>query len=408
MRTRSALALIIVCGLGTAAQADLAAGRDKLVSGDYKRAISELTAVTGKDRNAARLLLARAQIVSGEHAAAEATLTPLSQTRDATGIEARILLDDLRMITGRGAEARKDLEALYKDKPDDRTVRTALAEARYNQGAGLEAKALFDLTIKDFDGKKLDLDDPMHLFQLAQAGRYTSQYELANDSYRASLNLLNGPADHLKAKVDPFKHRGAEIGVEWADLFSRKYASELAEQTIEEVFKVNPNHPDAHAAMAGVITETSYDLAAVRHHLDAALAVNPRNARALRVRASIEIDRNEWEAAGKTLDKVLAVNAQDLEALAMKATIAWLRDDLKTYDVDKAKAFAVNPRFAELYRIVARSAVREHRYVEAIELEKEAIKIKPDFYEAMAGAGLGYLRLGMEKEGLECRAGHIE
>jgi tetratricopeptide (TPR) repeat protein len=45
--------------------------------------------------------------------------------------------------------------------------------------------------------------------------------------------------------------------------------------------------------------------------------------------------------------------------------------------------------------------VREHRYVEAIELEKEAVKLRPSFYEAMAGAGLGYLRLGMEKEGLD-------
>ena len=45
--------------------------------------------------------------------------------------------------------------------------------------------------------------------------------------------------------------------------------------------------------------------------------------------------------------------------------------------------------------------MREHRYREAIELEKEAVKLKPDFYEAMAGAGQGYLRLGMEKEGLE-------
>ena len=85
----------------------------------------------------------------------------------------------------------------------------------------------------------------------------------------------------------------------------------------------------------------------------------------------------------------------------MKATIAWLRDDTKDYEAAKAKAFAINPAYAELYRIVARSAVREHRYVEAIELEKQAIKLKPDFYEAMAGAGLGYLRLGMEKEGLE-------
>jgi tetratricopeptide (TPR) repeat protein len=44
--------------------------------------------------------------------------------------------------------------------------------------------------------------------------------------------------------------------------------------------------------------------------------------------------------------------------------------------------------------------VREHRYVEAIELEKRAVALKPDYYEAMAGIGLGYLRLGLEKEGL--------
>src|SRR5690606_2290493 len=102
--------------------------------------------------------------------------------------------------------------------------------------------------------------------------------------------------------------------VHWADLFSRKYASDLAAQTLEEVFKINPNDPDAHAAMAGVIVETTYDLAAVRHHLDTALKINPKHARALRVRASIEIDRNEWDAAQKTLAQILAVNPQDLEA----------------------------------------------------------------------------------------------
>jgi tetratricopeptide (TPR) repeat protein len=230
MRTRSGLALLIVCGLSSAAYADLATGRDKLVSGDYKRAISELTAVTGKDRGPARLLLARAQIMTGEHAAAEGTLTPLAQTKDATGIEARVLLDELRWMTGRGAEARKDLEALFKDKPDDRMVRTAVAEVRYNQGAVLEAKTLFDLTIKEFDAKKIDLDDPLQLFQLAQAARYTSQYELANDSYRAALEGLKAPPDAIKAKVLPLRAHQAEIGVEWADLFSRKYASELAEQ----------------------------------------------------------------------------------------------------------------------------------------------------------------------------------
>jgi tetratricopeptide (TPR) repeat protein len=383
---RTALALVLVCALGSAADADLATGRDKLVAGEYKAAIAELSRVAGKDQKVARILLARAQIATGDYAAAEGTLAPIAQSKDPQAIEARILLADLRRATGRIAEARKDLEALFKDKPDDRAVRTALAEIRYGQGNVVDAKVLFDQTIKEFDGQKLNLDDPMQLFQLAQAAKLTSQYELANDSFRAAT------------KLNP---KLTDISVHWADLFSRKYASELAAQTLEEAFKVNPNHPDAHAAMAGVIIETSYDLAAVRHHLDAALKVNPKNARALRVRASIEIDRNEWDAAQKTLTQILAINAQDLEAIAMRATIAWLRDDLKTYEAEKAKAFAINPAYAELYRIVSRSAVREHRYVEAIELEKQAIKLKPDFYEAMAGAGLGYLRLGMEKEGLE-------
>lgn len=379
-------ALVLVVMVTGSARADLATGRDKLIAGDYKTAIAELTKVVGRDRNAARILHARAQVATGDYAGAEASLQPVAQAKDAQGAEARILLAQLRRMTGKAADARKDLEALYKDRPDDRAVRTALALVRHAQGDVLGAKALFDETIKESDGQKLDLDDPDQLTQLAIAARYTANFALSNDAFREAMKL---------------RPQSTDTGVEWADLFLQKYAAQLAEQTLEEVFKVNPNHPEAHAAMAEVIVETRYDLAAVRHHLDEALGVNPRNTRALKVKASIAIDRNEWDDARKVLDSVLAINKEDVEAISMKATIAWLRDDTRTYDAEKKRALAIDPSYAQFYRIVARSAVREHRYVEAIELEKEAVKLKPNFYEAMAGAGLGYLRLGMEKEGLE-------
>ncbi|MCX5746838.1 MAG: tetratricopeptide repeat protein [Proteobacteria bacterium] len=381
------LVIATLVGLAGSARADLALGRDKLVAGDYKTAVAELGKVSGADRPAARLLLARAQFTTGDLAGAIATVTPMAVgSKDAQAIEARLLLAELRMHSGKLADARKDLEALIKDKPDDRGVRTALGRARRAQGDLVGAKEMFDKTIKEYDARKLDLDDPIQLLQLAVAARYTSQFELSNDTYGAAL------------KADP---KLTDAAVEWSDLFLQKYSAPLAEATLEEVFKVNPNHPDAHAAMADTILETSYDLQAVRHHLAAAFEVNPRNTRALKARASIEIDRNQWDVALKSLDEVLAVDAQDTEAFALRATVFWLRDDAAQYAAEKAKAFAVNPSYAELYRIVARSAVREHRYVEAIELEKEAVKVRPDFYEAMAGVGMGYLRLGMEKEGVE-------
>jgi len=384
MRLR--LALLVVLATGGAARADLAAGRDKLLAGDYKNAIAELKKVTGKDQAAARVLLARALLATGDYAGAEAAVQPLATGKDMQAAEARIALADVRRATGRTADARKDLEALFKDRPDDRAVRTALGKVRHELGDNIGAKALFDVTIKESDQNKLDLDDPLQMAELAEAARYTSQYQLSNDAYRETLKL---------------RPQLTDVGVDWADLFLQKYAAGPAEQTLEEVFKVNPNHPEAHAAMAAVIVETRYDLAAADHHLDAALAVNPKNARAMKVRASIEIDQNQWDTATKTLDQVLVINKDDVEAIAMKATIAWLRDNTAGYNAERQRAFAINPAFAELYRIVARSAVREHRYLEAIELEKEAVKLKPDYYEAMAGAGLGYLRLGMEKEGLD-------
>ena len=388
LRCVVAAAAATVAAAGGLAHADLVTGQDKLIAGDYKAALVELRGVTGKDRTAARLLLARALRETGDLAGAEATLTPLAggSAKDAQVADARMQLDQVREATGRIADARKDLESMWKDRPDDRAVRTALALVRRAQGDVLGAKALFDLTIAESDANKLDFDKPDEMYPLAIAARYTGNPHLSNDAFREVLRKAPQLSD---------------AGVAWADLFIQKYSSDVAAQTLEEVFKVNPHHADAHAAMAEVILDTRYDLAAVRHHLDEAFEVNPTNARGLKARASIEIDRNEWVKAMATLETVLAVNKEDVEAIALEATVAWLRDDTAHYTQLKQRALAVNPAYAELYRIVARSAVREHRYVEAVELEKAAVQLKPDFYEAMAGVGLGYLRLGMEKEGIE-------
>ncbi len=385
-RVLAATAVLLGLAAGTA-RADLTTGRDRLTSGDYKGALAELARTSGKDRGAARALMVTAQLTIGDQAAAEATATALARDKDpAIAATGKVALAEVLRTVGRYADARKELEPLVAANPAHRDARRMLALVLQELGETKLALDLWKRTIDEYDAKKLDLDDPVQLFHLAEAARARSEYELANDAYRECQNL----APQL-----------TEAGVNWAYLFLQKYAAELAEQTFDEVFKINPNHPDAHAGMAAVLLENRYDLAAARHHLDKALAQNPRHVRSLLVRALIETDQNQWDAAKKTLGEVLAVNPQHVEAFAMLATIAWLRDDLKAYQAEQARALGVNRAYAEFYRVVARSAVREHRYKEAIELEKAAVAMKPDYYEAMSGVGLGYLRLGEEKEGVD-------
>ncbi len=379
---------VIALGLATAtARADLATGRDRLTGGDYKAAIGELAKVSGKDRVAARLLMVKAQLAIGDTGGAEVTATALAKDKDLKiAADGAVALAEVLRSVGRYAEARAQVEPVVQRDPAHRAARRLLATVLDDTGQVVAARALWKRTIDEYDAKAIDLDDPAQLSELAEAARARSEFELANDVYRELQNLAPQLTD---------------AGVAWAYLFMQKYSSALAEETFDEVFKVNPNHPDAHAGMAAALLESRYDLAAARHHLEKALVQNKRHVRALLVRALIEVDQNQWEAAKKTLAEVLAVNPQHVEAFAMLATIAWLRDDTRTFEAEKQKAFTVNPAYAEFHRIVARSAVREHRYAEAVELEKEAVKLKPDYYEAMSGAGLGYLRLGDEKAGID-------
>lgn len=367
-------------------RADLALGKDKLIAGDYKAAIAELSKVTGAERGLARVALAQAQLETGEYAAAEATALAVAQSKDAAAPRARILVAEVRRLLGKQAEAARDLEALVKERPEDRAARDALAAVRREQGEVKGAQALWQATLDDYLAQKIDVDNPDELYLLARAARRVGQYQLANDSFREATKQ---------------RPQFLEAQVAWAELFLEKYASDLAEQTLEEAFKVNPNHADGHAMMAEVILEKRYDLAAVRHHLEAAFAVNPRQVRSLLVRASIEIDQNQWQKAQATIAQVLAVNPQHLEALALRATIAWLRDDRAAYEADRQRALKLNPAYADFYRIVSRSAVREHRYAAAVELQKQAVALDSTAYAAMADIGMGYLRLGLETEGLE-------
>ena len=369
------------------AHADLAGARTKYRHGDYKGARAELERVSGAGADAAHLELARVELRTGHYAEAEKRARAAANSRDLqVAADATVLLAEILRTTGRWPEAEKLIEPLASRRPDLLRARYVLGRI-YRDVGDPRGDALWKALATELAPDKIDFDKatPEMLFYAAEAARYTDNFQLANDLYREVIDR------------DPSLH---EANIEWGYLFLEKYAPADAEQSFDEVLKIDPHHPDAHAGEAAVKLESTYDLAAATRHLDDALAVNPRHVPSLLLEAGIEIDQNQWDKAEATLDQVFAVNPHDLEGHSLLATIHWLRDDTAGYQAEKKIVFGVNPHFARFFHIVARSAEREHRYTQAIDLEKQAVGVDPAYYEAMESIGAGYLRLGMEKEGL--------
>jgi tetratricopeptide (TPR) repeat protein len=387
IRIAPPLAALLLVALGGTAAADVQSGRTKFVHGDYVGARADLAAVKPAERPAAGVLLARLELRLGEYAAAERRAAGLERSKNrAVAADASALLGEVYRVTGRYAQARKQLEQHVRKHPDHLRGRYLLGLVYRDLGDTARAKQTFELFVDEYNAGKIGFEDAQQSLYLGLAGRYLASFQFANDAFRDAVNLDTTLL---------------EANIEWGHLFLEKYAASYAEQSFDEVLKSDPKHPDAHAGMARVRLEQSYDVAAARNHLTQALAINPKHLPSLLIRAELEIDSNQWDAAKATLDEVFAVNAELPEARSLLATIFWLRDDTAGFEREKARVLALNKGFAPLYHIIARSAVREHRYASAIELEEKAVALDPTYYAAMEALGTGYLRLGEEHKGLE-------
>jgi tetratricopeptide (TPR) repeat protein len=388
---RAPFALAVVAAAVLAAPrpalADLKSADAKLLHGDYAAAIKDYRAVKGKDFGRAQVKLGYGLLRTGDYAGAEKLARDTAKSKDsALAADASVLLAEILRATGRYTDARTVLEAVVKAKPTHLRARVQLGLTYRDLGEKDLAAAVFQQFYDDWSADKIDQNNAEQLMYVAIAARYSEGYEDANDTFRDAVdkdpNLL-------------------EANVQWGWLFLEKYAAGYAEQSFDEVLKIDANHPDALVGLARVKLEQNYDVKSATDLITRALAQNPKHAGALSLRAELEIDNAQYEDARKTLALVFAVNPNDVDAHTLVATTYWMRDDQAGYEAEKKKVFAVNPKDARFYHMVSDFAVKEHRYKEAIALEEEALKVDPKYHLALAGIGTGYLRLGEEQKGLE-------
>jgi tetratricopeptide (TPR) repeat protein len=282
-------------------------------------------------------------------------------------------------------EARRRLEEASVRAPDDLPLRAELirvADALGDQGA---IKTLVDRSYEDWQAGRVRRTSAPELVAMAVALRYDNNWDDANANLRAAV------------KADP---RSTEANLEWGDIFLEKHAAANAEASFRDVLKLDPRHPDAHAGLARVLIEQSYDEAAAESEIAAALAVNPRHARALALRGEIALDAEELEQVAAVVAELRRTNPRDDAAAWLAASRALLLDDRAGYEREKKARLEVRPGDGDFFARTAEALVRQRRYEEARAVAADGVALDDKNPHALASLGLTLLRLGDEKEGV--------
>jgi predicted Zn-dependent protease len=282
-------------------------------------------------------------------------------------------------------EARRRLEEASVRAPDDLPLRAELmrvADALGDRGA---LKTLIDQSYEDWRGGRVNRSSPADLVAMAVALRFDNNWDDANSTLRAAV------------KADP---RAAEANLEWGDIFLEKHAAENAEASFREVLKHDPANPDAHAGLARALLEQSYDEAAAEKEIAAALAVNPRHARALALRGEIALDGEELDQVGALVTELRRTDPRDPAAAFLAASRALLLEDRPAYQREKDARLAVRPADGEFFAQTAEALVRHRRYEDAREVAADGVARDGANAHCLASLGLTLLRLGSEREGI--------
>jgi tetratricopeptide (TPR) repeat protein len=128
-----------------------------------------------------------------------------------------------------------------------------------------------------------------------------------------------------------------------------------------------------------------------------ALDINPNMVEARTLKAAVELEAGEYDAAAAELERALRVNPRSAEAHALRAAQLYLQD--KDCQPAAAQALAVNPRFGSLYETLAHYATITRRTHEAAEFARRAVALEPELWSARLALGMALLRLGRMEEG---------
>jgi tetratricopeptide (TPR) repeat protein len=283
-------------------------------------------------------------------------------------------------------EARRRLEAVAEAAPDDLPVRDALMRLYEATGDRAALAPLIDRSYQDWNQDRVDKSHAANLQAIATAVRLDNNWKDASDTLRDAV------------KAEP---RAVEPNLDWGQIFLARHAASEAEVSFRKVLEVDADNPEAHVGLAHVALDQRYDGAAARQEIARALAVNPRHAGALALRAELALDAEDLAAAAADVAALRRTNPRDPGAAAIAATAALLVDDDAGYRRERDQHLGVHPADGDFFAFVADALTRQRRYDEARAVAEEGVKLDPDSARCLSVLGTTLARLGEEDGALE-------
>lgn len=358
--------------------------------GDYERA-KKLAAQTDDVPS----LLVRAKLADLGGDLAEAARFAKVATTSAVKPEEKRRADayygQLLVEQGLWAEGETVLRDALKRDGASYGVRFQLGQLLWMQGKRSEARVILDALSTAFNNGALD--QPRDLVDLARGMWLLGRFNDANYALKVAV------------EKDP-KYTDAHIV--WGQLLLTKYNIADAHASFVDALKINPSNPAALAGRAFVEMLTSNQSDSVREHLDYALKVSPSNPEALLALGHLGLRDEDCASTRKAADRILKQRPKHLDALILKSTCDYLDDDKAAFIASRAHFNSLSPDNADLLVTVADYGVRAHRYIEAMTLYRDALKLEPEHAGALLGLGVGLSRTGDEDEAQQLLARAFE
>jgi len=250
------------------------------------------------------------------------------------------------------------------------------------------------------NGRKQDADDMVdRIIQSAASGRVSDAASLVALGRAALLRGLDPKLvlDRMFSTAKKADPDSREAYLASGELALEKHDFALAAKTFQEGLKRLPDDPDLLHGLARAYEPNQQAL--MVQTLEAALKFNSNHIASLLLLADHAIDAEGYSDAAEFLDRIKQFNPLHPEAWAYRAVIATLQNKSKEAVAARTNATKFWPANPRVPHLIGLKLSQKYRFTEGAGLQREALKLDPDYLPAKAQLAQDLLRLGEEADG---------